>query len=73
MIIWAPVQYDLPSYFQYNLEKPANEDGEEEEEEEEDYGAASARKVEEPDEDPIEGKYKEGVLVRYLFYMKRWN
>ena len=37
---------------QYNLEKPTNEDFEEEEDDE-DYGAA--RKVEEPEEDPIEG------------------
>ena len=40
------------SLFQYNLEKPTNEDFEEEEDDE-DYGAA--RKVEEPEEDPIEG------------------
>ena len=40
------------SFFKYNLEKPTNEDFEEEEDDE-DYGAA--RKVEEPEEDPIEG------------------
>ena len=43
----------LKAIFQYNLEKPSNEDLEEEDDDED---FAAARKVEEPEEDPLEGK-----------------
>ena len=42
------------SIFQYNLEKPCNEDYEEEDED--DDFVAATKKPEEPEEDPIEGK-----------------
>ena len=48
-------RYLIYLLFQYNLEKPANEDYEEEEEDEE---YAAARRVEDPEEDPIEGQYR---------------
>ena len=42
------------------MEKPANEDYEEEEEDEE---YAAARRVEDPEEDPIEGQYRLNMVA----------